>query len=71
MTKQEAIDKMLKRTPADLKRRRIEALKAQLSATDYKAIKYAEGLYSDDEYAATKAEREALREQIRALEEGE
>jgi hypothetical protein len=46
-------------------------LKAALSATDYKAIKYAEGLISAEEYAPTKAERQALREQINALEAGE
>lgn len=47
----------------------IEVLKAQLAETDYKAIKYAEGWYSEKEYAPIKAEREALREQIRELEE--
>ena len=46
----------------------IEALKAQLSATDYKAIKYAEGWISEADYAETKAERQAIRDQINALE---
>ena len=46
----------------------IEQLKEQLSATDYKAIKFAEGWLTEEEYAPIKAEREAIREQIRALE---
>lgn len=45
----------------------IQKLKTQLAKTDYKALKYAEGWYSEEEYAAVKAEREALREQIRQL----
>lgn len=45
----------------------IQKLKAQLAKTDYKALKYAEGWYSEEEYAPIKAEREALREQIRQL----
>ena len=46
----------------------IEQLKQRLAETDYKAIKYAEGWYNDEEYAPIKAEREALRERIRELE---
>ena len=46
----------------------IEQLKTQLSMTDYKAIKFAEGWLTEEEYAPIKAEREAIREQIRALE---
>lgn len=46
----------------------IMQLKEQLAATDYKAIKYAEGWLSDDEYAPFKAERERIREMIRELE---
>lgn len=45
----------------------IQKLQAQLAKTDYKALKYAEGWYSEEEYAPIKAEREALREQIRQL----
>ena len=47
----------------------IEQLKQQLAKSDYKAIKYAEGWYADDEYAPIKDERETLRERIRELEE--
>jgi hypothetical protein len=46
----------------------IQELKNQLAATDYKAIKYAEGLISDEEYAAIRSERQAWREEINALE---
>ena len=46
----------------------IIGLKKQLESTDYKAIKYAEGWISEEEYAPIKAKRESLREQIRALE---
>lgn len=48
---------------------KINELKRKLSATDYKAIKYAEGLISEEEYAPIKAERIAWREQIGANEE--
>ena len=46
----------------------IMALKESLSASDYKAIKYAEGLITTEEYEPIKAERQAIREQINALE---
>lgn len=46
----------------------IVSCKAQLSATDYKAVKYAEGWYSEEEYAPIKAERQALRNRINELE---
>ena len=47
---------------------RIEDLKSQLEATDYKAIKYAEGWLTDEEYAPIKAERQAIRDEINRLE---
>ena len=43
-------------------------LKAQLAATDYKAIKHSEGLISDEDYEPIKAERQAIRERINELE---
>lgn len=46
----------------------IQTLKAELTATDYKAIKYAEGLISEADYAPIKAERQALRDRINELE---
>lgn len=49
-------------------KREITRLKKELSETDYEAIKYSEGWFTDEEYAPIKAMRESLREQIRALE---
>lgn len=43
-------------------------LKAQLAASDYKAIKHSEGLISEEDYAPIKDERQQLRAQINALE---
>ena len=48
---------------------RIAELKQKLQETDYKAIKYAEGELSVEEYAETKAQRRAWREEINKLEE--
>ena len=47
----------------------ISALKEELAASDYKAIKFAEGLISAEEYEPIKAERQALRDRINELEE--
>lgn len=47
---------------------RIEELKRLLRASDYKAIKYAEGVISPEEYAPVKAERQAYRDEINDLE---
>ena len=52
----------------EYKAQQIAELKAQLSATDYKAIKYAEGWLSEEDFAPVKAERQAIRERINALE---
>lgn len=46
----------------------IAMLKEQLAESDYKAIKYAEGWISAEDYAPIKAERQALRDQINELE---
>ena len=46
----------------------IIALKQLLANSDYKALKYAEGMLSEDEYAPIRAQREALRVQINDLE---
>lgn len=43
-------------------------LKWEISRTDFKAIKYAEGWISEEEYAPIKADRESIRVQIRELE---
>lgn len=46
----------------------ITALKQLLTNSDYKALKYSEGLISDIEYAEVKVYRENLRAQINQLE---
>ena len=46
---------------------RIAELKQLLADTDYKAIKYAEGLISEEEYAETKEQRQAWRDEINNL----
>lgn len=50
------------------KSKEIKTLKQQLADTDYKAIKYAEGQFSEEEYSSTKAERQAWRDRINELE---
>lgn len=47
---------------------RITALKQLLAATDYKALKYAEGFITAADYAQTRAQRQAWREEINLLE---
>lgn len=47
---------------------KISELKNKLKETDYKALKYAEGFLSETEYAETKAQRQAWRDEINALE---
>ena len=49
----------------------IAGLKQNLADTDYKAIKYAEGFISDEDYAETKALRQAWRDEINRLESEE
>jgi hypothetical protein len=46
----------------------IAELKAKLAATDYQAIKYAEGFFTDEEYAEMRAQRQAWRDRINELE---
>ncbi|MBQ4091537.1 MAG: hypothetical protein IJC64_04405 [Clostridia bacterium] len=48
--------------------REIRDLKVRLAESDYKAIKYAEGFITEPEYAPIRAERQAWRERIGALE---
>lgn len=56
----------------DLRRKqaieRIEELKQLLKETDYRAIKYAEGCYTDVEYQPYKEQRQAYRDEINELE---
>lgn len=46
----------------------IEAIKEQLSATDYKCLKYAEGEISEQDYEPIKEQRRQLRQRINDLE---
>ena len=48
--------------------REISELKKNLFDTDYKAIKYAEGLLTDEEYVEIKVQRELWRKRINELE---
>ena len=48
--------------------REIAELKWKLFDTDYQAIKYAEGVMTAEEYAETKAQRQAWRDRINELE---
>lgn len=49
--------------------REIFELKEELNRTDYKAIKYAEGVMTDEEYQPTGIQRQAWRHRINELEE--
>lgn len=70
---QEAFDKYIKEYPdpdpaVEQKKARITELKSLLADTDYKAIKYAEGEISEEDYAEAKAQRQAWRDEINQLE---
>lgn len=47
----------------------INRIRQKLKSTDYQAIKYAEGLINDEDYALIKAQRQSWRDEINALEE--
>ena len=49
-------------------KKRINELKALLQATDYQAIKYAEGFISEEDYLPIKQARQEYRNQINELE---
>ena len=60
---QETEEDFLFRTEND-----IQMLKNNLSETDYKAIKYAEGLLTEDEYEEVFSQRQQWRNKINELE---
>lgn len=60
--------KWIAEAPLRQVRYRIAQLKSDLVATDYKAIKYAEGWITETEYAPIKARRQALRNEINQIE---
>ena len=49
-------------------KQRIEELKQLLNETDYRAVKYAEGLYTEEEYKPYKELRQSYRDEINELE---
>ena len=49
-------------------KKRIAELKALLQATDYQAIKYAEGFISEADYSSIKQVRQSYRNKINELE---
>jgi hypothetical protein len=53
---------------AIVNQKRIAELKQLLRDSDYKAIKYAEGCYTEDEYKETKELRQSYRDEINKLE---
>lgn len=54
-------------TEEELNAVEVERLKAELSATDYKCLKWMEGALTDEEYAETKKYRAELRKKINDL----
>ena len=54
--------------PVRIRRLRISELKTLLDESDYKAIKYAEGLIPESEYEPIKSERQRYRDEINRLE---
>lgn len=60
------------KTPEDIQKEEyaaeIQTLKQSLAETDYKAIKYAEGVMTDEDYQATGIQRQAWRRRINELE---
>ena len=72
MTPQEITDAASNRNAAHERMQKagqISALKQQLSAMDYKTSKYADGEYTQQEWAAIVMDRKAIRQQIRQLEQ--
>ena len=55
-------------TQEELSKQRIAELKAFLLETDYKAIKYAEGLISNEDYYKIKKQRQSWRDEINNIE---
>ena len=69
MTPEEKAERIAYESSPEYKLSQIQGLKEQLSASDYKAIKFAEGWITEEEYAPIRAARQALRDEINRLEE--
>lgn len=65
---QEQYENAFKPSPKVLIKREINQLKRLLQESDYKAIKYAEGLISESDYQEIKAQRQSYRDRINELE---
>lgn len=63
----EQIEVYIPYTEKELAQKQIEKLKQELSKTDYKAIKFAEGVISENEYYSTKMQRQSWRDEINRL----
>jgi hypothetical protein len=68
MTAEELAEMKAFEQSAEFKQMQIMQLKNQLAETYYKAIEFAEGWISAEEYEPIKAERQAIRNQINELE---
>ena len=55
-------------TQEEINEAEIQRLKSELASTDYKCLKYVDGVLSDEEYAEVKAYRAELRARINELE---
>ena len=67
-TEYENIQVYVPYTKSELAEIEIGKLKYQLAETDYRAIKYAEGQYTEEEYAPYKKQRQEWRDEINKLE---
>lgn len=66
-TEKEPIQIYKLKTQAMINADKIADLKVKLARTDYKAIKYAEGLITEEEYAPIKLQRQSWRDMINLL----
>lgn len=62
-------DEEIKRDKTQAINKEIQDLKQQLAATDYQAIKYAEGWLTEEEYLPIKVKRSTWRARINELEQ--
>lgn len=62
-------EKTAEELTAEASKKRIEELKALLTATDYQSHKHADGAMSDEEFEPIRAQRQAWRDEINLLEE--
>lgn len=68
LSAQKTEEAMLRSSPAYVRAREMAQLHRNLDRTDYQAIKYAEGVLTEEEYAPIKAQRQAWRARLNELE---